>query len=87
MFDGLIRKWWTLLYNLTKMIAWLLGLLYDFFSKAVGLDTVDYGGKKMTLLNVIFRNSVVSRAYWTMAIIGIGLCFFFHDPCCHPQDI
>ncbi len=77
MFDGLIRKWWTLLYNLTKMIAWLLGLLYDFFSKAVGLDTVDYGGKKMTLLNVIFRNSVVSRAYWTMAIIGIGLCFFF----------
>ncbi len=77
MFDGIVHFWWNLLYGLTKMLAWLLGLLYDLFEKAVGLDTVVYNKKDVTILNLIFTNSVVNRAYWSMAIIGIGLCFFF----------
>ncbi len=69
--------WWSRCYDVTKAISWLLGVLYDLFEKAVGLDTVSYDGQDITLLQIVFSHSAISRAYWTMAIIGIGLCFFF----------
>ena len=76
-FNAIIRFWWNLCYGITRGAAWILGLLYDLFEKAVGLDTVTYQGKDLTLLQIIFSNTTITRVYWVMAIIGIGLCFFF----------
>lgn len=78
MFDGLFRFFWNALYGLTKFIAWIVGLLYNCFEIAIGLDTVTYeGDSSKTLLEIVFGHSYISRAFWTMAIIGIALCFFF----------
>ena len=74
MFDWVIK----LAYGITNTIAYFLGLLYQCFELVVGLKTVTYNGSdNQTLLEVVFGNSMLTRAYWGMAIIGIGLCFFF----------
>ncbi len=77
-FDGLVRWFWEVIYGFTQFLAWILGLLYDLYEVAIGLDTVKYeGSDKSTLLDVVFDNSMVTRAYWTLAAVGIALCFLF----------
>ena len=77
MFDSLFKWIWTLLYLVDSMVGYIVGILYDFFEKTAGLDTVDYDGTKMTLIQVVFGHSLINKAYWGMAIIGVALCFFF----------
>ncbi len=77
-FDGIVRWFWEIIYGFTQFLAWILGLLYDLYEVAIGLDTVKYeGSDKSTLLDVVFDNSMVTRAYWTLAAVGIALCFLF----------
>ena len=74
MFDWLPEMF----YGIVNSITYLMQLLMDCFEIAVGLQTVDYNGDtSVTLLDVVFGDAMLQRVYWGMAIIGVGLCFFF----------
>lgn len=81
----ILQKVWGVVYEslagvIYKAFANLLKLLNNLnavFDAIIGLSDVTYDGKSMTLLDVFFRNTSISKLYWYMTFIGFALCLLF----------
>ena len=62
------------------LLSWTLSvvdMLEKMFNIFGGVQTVNYDGKSMYLLEVFLGHSAVTNIFWAMAIIGIVLSFGF----------
>ena len=66
-----------LLYYAEIAVCWIIDQLYSMFEVFAGIVRVSYDGEPDYLINVFFKNGVVTNIYWAMALIGIALTFGF----------
>ena len=66
-----------LLYYAEIAVCWIINQLYSMFEVFAGIVRVSYDGEPDYLINVFFKNGVVTNIYWAMALIGIAITFGF----------
>ena len=66
-----------LYYLIVKGLLNLVNIFYQIFEVFAGLRNVDYDGTRSPLINVFFKNTIISNIYWGMACIGMALMFGF----------
>lgn len=66
-----------LFYYITVGILFILRVLDNLFRVLIGIDKVKYNGVSTYLADVFFEHDFVRSIYAGMALIGIGMAFFF----------
>ena len=65
------------IYRIYASLLSLLNNLNAVFDTIIGLSDVTYDGKSMTLLDLFFRDTSLSKLFWYMTFIGFALCLMF----------
>lgn len=66
-----------LYYLIVKGLLSIVNIFYQLFEVFAGLKPVDYDGTKSNLINVFFKNNLITNIYWGMACIGMAMMFAF----------
>lgn len=66
-----------LYYLIVKGLLSIVNIFYQLFEVFAGLKPVDYDGTKSALINVFFKNNLITNIYWGMACIGMAMMFGF----------
>ena len=77
-FQETLFNWiYTLLYGLLEGLLRLVKLVESFFDIFAGTAKVSYQGDYDFLINIFFRNSAITNAFWGMTLIALTLAFIF----------
>ena len=77
MVSSILDAIYSIILVLSQGVLILVKFLNDMFEILAGVTQVKYNGSNKYLIEVFFTQSVISNAYWGMALIGIVLCFAF----------